>query len=749
MNSHSRINDMEYFYKNRNKTKAIGNEGLFGSDEDMEIFCELEFDGACSIRLMSQPPTEKQQKEFDKSQYIITDNGFYYFNINAEENKLEKIALDQEKLNKLRDYFFKIDEKIAKNEKEVKKILSSEQLEYIELMTDHAIGNREWEENKRLLERQIDVINKIKERLEYENKTYYIEDKILQYDKRITQLEDRIAGRIKPETSVFQDIEEWVKWLRKFKSPGEFFVHIGKKLPGFLISLQVWFTSARLFLLRTNRLSFLSTGTKFEEYSKFIRIGGLSYGLSLLIRLCEFIYYPLIKPLYLCFFKPFYSCVIKPFINVDINEKDFSLWGILKKRFKALSEYYQNVDYISFWERAKSGFKALCEEKDLLWNIANDLVWFSINLAGILVTGGWSLVITGIINVTGFAFDFCNESLQAWILHLKYKFYINYTAKLITELENSDRRLLNKDEISLLTKIKNKSISKKEADMWTRARLVIGALITVGGMFLVFFPPAIIPFATIIGASCALFGGSTMTGFSMRIYNLGKDFCTYVVKKWNWKPPKESEAINNMESKEHVDIANDVYVPLATTTKIVHELLDKTKSKKHLNRDSDIDTTDSDTDEASEDGSHTAGSDPIIYKMCTSLSSSASDEHQPLAKTKEFIPEIIQNMEKKGGVVVHNKSVGESGARPRASSYSNSGEHQLFVKPKKVISEKIQNKEEKAEVVVDKSEILPEASAARTLFTRPRSSSFQQFIAAKANEPSLVTVGGHANFNQC
>jgi len=78
------------------------------------------------LRKMPSSPTREDQDRFEKSQYIITDEKFLYFNFLKKE--IQTIELNQNILEKLRDGFVK-DEQIE--------ILSDDQFKYIASITGH------------------------------------------------------------------------------------------------------------------------------------------------------------------------------------------------------------------------------------------------------------------------------------------------------------------------------------------------------------------------------------------------------------------------------------------------------------------------------------------------------------------------------------------------------------------------------------------------------------------------------------
>lgn len=334
--------------------------------------------------------------------------------------------------------------------------------------------------------------------------------------------------------------------------------------------LMGWFTSIRLFLLRTNKISIASGGKAFLP--GLYAIGGFSYAITFLIDVIEVL------------FLTFYP---EP---TETEELD----GLKGRDL--------------YWHRFKNLF---IKDKKRLSRMLNDAFWFAVNLTVFIITGG----AIAIINIVGFAFDLLHEVVISAMEYEKYeKFLIKIKWEIevirkefddckrqIEELEpkiqilKSKNNFKDKDLIcqyeKRLTDLRaeleekknlyyqlgqtaNKIEEKKIDAMNTRLRIVTGTAIAFFGMLLILFPPTM-PLgisAMVIGSSMALFGGSVMIGLGKRLYDLTQKCVSWVENKL--KAKSESQFTEPILKNSQI---------LTTSSSISAEKIDTEKGKTENN----------------------------------------------------------------------------------------------------------------------------------------------------------------------
>jgi hypothetical protein len=103
------------------------------------------------------------------------------------------------------------------------------------------------------------------------------------------------------------------------------------------------------------------------------------------------------------------------------------------------------------------------------------------------------------------------------------------------------------EDLKQLQKALYKKLFYNEDSLWStitesvvpsRARVVFATVMIFIGMVFIWFPPAVIPSAILIGAGFAM-NGSVMMGFTMRILDLIARSVKFVREKWDAPPPPE------------------------------------------------------------------------------------------------------------------------------------------------------------------------------------------------------------------
>jgi hypothetical protein len=159
--------------------------------------------------------------------------------------------------------------------------------------------------------------------------------------------------------------------------------------------------------------------------------------------------------------------------------------------------------------------------------MANAAVWLACNIICFVFTAG---LINIVASLAAFTFDVFNEYYRARCALKKFEGLRNSVANRIKELEQSMIYMPSEAEREELIKLRtthielnNKIKSVKESSNWT-----IGcSILIVVGMVLFFFPPAIIPYAALIGATLAFTSGSIGIGLGRKIKNAITSSSTY------------------------------------------------------------------------------------------------------------------------------------------------------------------------------------------------------------------------------
>ena len=174
------------------------------------------------------------------------------------------------------------------------------------------------------------------------------------------------------------------------------------------------------------------------------------------------------------------------------------------------------------------------------FRIANDAVWLAINTIGFFLTSGLS----AIVGFAGLCFDEMHEcfkpayrgythklvadKIQVEIDHLKpgseigplSKFFNASSGDLpkIEQMGINNNRLMEIDaQKQMLTHIQTQQKKQARSMLINGIRPVVGTTLILIGMFFVFFPPASIPAAALIGVGLTALGGAVFTGLFYRI----------------------------------------------------------------------------------------------------------------------------------------------------------------------------------------------------------------------------------------
>jgi len=285
-----------------------------------------------------------------------------------------------------------------------------------------------------------------------------------------------------------------------------------------------WFTSLRLFLVRTNRLldyffnysKQIGTALKSLSWlSLALNIAGLSYGLELVNDISIVLYTTFRAP------------------QTDEEKK------------------------LSHWDR----FKNVLTKDNRPARMLNALVWFGINLAGFIIalTVPGGAFILPIINLAGFGFDVVLDSARALQDVNKHERLLHKVNEKIAEARKAYPVDI-KEHVKLVeikTQLEAKITSVKK-NRYSTAIATIGVFI---GMALIFYPPTVIPAAFLLGSSIAFLTGSLFGGLGKRI------FFKISNKLSHFSKPTESTPPSNNKSKSPAN-TTDILTSLPKTKPI-------------------------------------------------------------------------------------------------------------------------------------------------------------------------------------
>lgn len=305
-----------------------------------------------------------------------------------------------------------------------------------------------------------------------------------------------------------------------------------------LYTLFAWYTSARLFFVRLNR-AFSEIGLGFLP--KFFSYLGLSYGLEVVL--------------------------------VDLPAVLFSTFRPLRQsEEKMMQEKGISLASIRWWR-----FKNAVTKDNRIPRVLNAIVWFSVNLSAIVLTGGIGLLavpaITAVcnqMNIGGFAFDvfndfYCwardyientralkiiNKKIDKLKTPEKYKEKLNdklqflkrgkenasgETREKVDKLIQALQNKINLEDFNDKVKLKRASRELVKQELEEKISLKIGPfsiplptrVYSIGvasfillGMALFWFPVAsAIKACEAAGSLVSLIGGSMLGGFGRRVMN--------------------------------------------------------------------------------------------------------------------------------------------------------------------------------------------------------------------------------------
>lgn len=317
------------------------------------------------------------------------------------------------------------------------------------------------------------------------------------YNKKKIKKFKNIINPLPADTSKKSWWASYVEWLG-INDPDTLMFH-----------LHGWFTSVRLFFLRTNRIfrfaGYTSTAFAFVFYTTCVTLGGLSYFIPLGWDIGVVIYETFIR-------------------ERNARERSLSLLRCGWERFRTV-----------MLEEDDKGNKRI-------YRMLNDSIWVTINLIGIVFTGGNFIFLgvvlnavffNAVINVAGFVFDALNEFVLGCVNYYKFHVLENKIEKITNQQQwaiQADQAFLHdgeaerlQEEINSLMLLKEKIKNKRLDILNGRLRVVISAVLLVVGMILAYFPPTTIAGAAIIGAVLAEVFGSLTMSLGARLFKLAED----------------------------------------------------------------------------------------------------------------------------------------------------------------------------------------------------------------------------------
>ena len=256
--------------------------------------------------------------------------------------------------------------------------------------------------------------------------------------------------------------------------------------------LHSWFSGFRLFFVRIGRIAY---GIGHTLLPIWFGLLGLSYGVSFAIDL---------------------AIVLKHTFNI-----------------KAIKEAWRRDK--SFFKPAYIRFKNAFRKGNRPYRMANDFVWFMVNVIVLFCTGPLFILFAPLINLICFIFDAGHEAF--WLKRDTAKYnqllskieltLVDKTKQLSSLLENTqignrterDHTRFLQNDINVLNRMRADITAQKNAMIKSRAWIALWTFVLLIAMILVYFPPTTIP-GIFIAASClALISGSVFTGLGRRIYN--------------------------------------------------------------------------------------------------------------------------------------------------------------------------------------------------------------------------------------
>ncbi len=415
----------------------------------------------------------------------------------------------------------------------------------------------------------------------------------------ITQ-ENKPAPAAAPAPSVKKDIKNWFKARYAELKKGQGWHY-----------WQGVFTSFRLLILRVNRVSVFSGGPNDLLLKAFLNFGGLSYFISVAIDLGELIYE---------FFKPLYQVCKRRYKGQQGRPDD---WSEKEKNSSVLK-----VMAGRFWE-------ALLEE-GRIFRMVNDIVWGSINLAGIIFGAKFYIVTMAALNIGGFAFDVCWEALMGLAAYWKFsvlhdhikdvlkrhepgfaainrkKLEIEYSKEVLARINSKnpdlDKELAELDkEYELLQQEhendkvverklyeqlyikspKNKFRSFINSIVPGKIRNVFGVTLILAGMYTILLALIYkIPAGQSVGAALACCG-SIIYGAGIRTFNYLMERKDWVMKFYNYYLKEKVDSLKNKISNYFKEKYSDYFakkeeIKISEQQLLIHASINEAQNPLHV-----------------------------------------------------------------------------------------------------------------------------------------------------------------------
>jgi hypothetical protein len=204
--------------------------------------------------------------------------------------------------------------------------------------------------------------------------------------------------------------------------------------------------------------------------------------------------------------------------------------------------------------------------------MANSLVWLTCNIVCFIISGG---IINAVVNLAAFAFDVGNEYYRTRKELKKYEdllFKIEKKIKILqTKIDGNSKDLFltQKNELQKLRCIQNELLNKIKSVKSKRNWVIASTTGLLVGMVLMFFPPAFIPYAAVVGSIIALTSGSIFIGFGKRAVEWGRQLKNWISPSPIKKPRivlSKLQVLNNIIKKVSIKKYEPMSVQMATLT---------------------------------------------------------------------------------------------------------------------------------------------------------------------------------------
>lgn len=246
-----------------------------------------------------------------------------------------------------------------------------------------------------------------------------------------------------------------------------------------LIEAGRWYTSIRILFLNLNRIigyfEKLNVSKIRSFLPKWFGFLGLSYGITFMADILQVA-----------------ALTIGPYFHPETNP-----------------------DHIPWHTRLYNAWQADGRAS----RMANDGFWFAANLAGIIITGGLSLI----INFIGFSYDVAHEIVDGAISLNDRRKFINKLQAKIDKVKDDSKEMTKVEKLTVIKDHYVKTSSSVSNVLAKLRPLAIVTLILVGAL-LIAFPPAGIPAAVALGLGIGIstFGACVLGGVTPRVWGLMK-----------------------------------------------------------------------------------------------------------------------------------------------------------------------------------------------------------------------------------